>query len=102
MARANEATASSGAPDRSARRPTSASVVATAGSPRGSTCSEVHRDRLRRRARLGQDARRTRVQPRALPRRQPVQDGVPHERVLELERPGIPQDPSAHQLLAER
>ena len=63
---------------------------------------QVRRDRLRRGSRLTENARRLRVQPGTLARGQPAQHRVAHERVLELERAEVSQDPGPHQLLAER
>jgi len=42
------------------------------------------------------------MQPCALARRQSSQHRVAHQSVLELERADVPQDPGAHELLAER
>jgi hypothetical protein len=62
----------------------------------------MHDDGLPRRPAFLEDPRRLRVQRRPLPRRQPAQHGVPDERVLELERTRVPEDPGAHELLGER
>ena len=63
---------------------------------------QVHGDRLRRGARLGEDPGGVGVQPCALSRRHSAQHGIAHERVLERERPDVTQDPGAHEPLAQR
>lgn len=61
---------------------------------------QVHGDRLRRGARLREHPGRVGVPPSALSRREPAQNGLSHQRMLELERPGVAQDAGAHQPLA--